>query len=104
MVIGKDSNTFQDDPTMLPTYPAILRSNQVEWVADGPGPIPPGQAVRVYVTLLDPPVVESTPGQGQRMAAALEKLAAGPASDQLSDPLGWERETRQDRPLPNREG
>jgi hypothetical protein len=87
---------------MLPTYPAILRANQVEWIADGPGPIPPGQAVRVYVTLLDPPMAEGS-DQGRRMAAALEKLGKSPAPEGLSDPLGWERETRQDHPLPDRE-
>jgi hypothetical protein len=88
---------------MLPTYQAILRSNQVEWIADRPDHIPPGQAVRVYVTLVDQPTAEAVPGQGSRMAAALEKLANRPSPEGMSDPVGWERETREDRPLPGRE-
>jgi hypothetical protein len=42
-------------------------------------------------------------GDGQRMAAALEKLASSGAFSELSDPSKWQRETRKDRPLPGRE-
>jgi hypothetical protein len=34
----------------------------------------------------------------------LEQLAAINALPDLTDPVAWEREIRQDRPLPDREG
>ena len=42
-------------------------------------------------------------GQGQRMSAILEKLAGRGGPEGISDPAGWEREVRQDRPLPGRD-
>ena len=40
--------------------------------------------------------------QRQRLAEALEQLAAlNPFSD-IADPVAWQREQRQDRPLPGR--
>ena len=50
---------------MLPTYPGVLRANQIEWLADGPDHIHPDQAVRVFVTLLDVPQTSASQ-QGQR--------------------------------------
>jgi len=83
-----------------PTYPGILLDNQIAWSGEEP-PVPPGRAVRVVVTLLE--AAESSSEQGQEMAAVLERLAALPANEDLSDPVAWQRETRQDRPLPGRE-
>jgi hypothetical protein len=40
--------------------------------------------------------------RGQRMAAALEQLAAIHALAEITDPAAWERENRQDRALPGR--
>jgi hypothetical protein len=86
------------------TYKAILRGNHLEWNEDAPDHLAPEDAVAVYVTILDEPVVPSTvTQQGQRMATALEQLAAVNALADLTDPVAWERETRQDRPLPDRE-
>jgi hypothetical protein len=85
---------------MLETYPAILRGNRLEWSGDGPGHLPPDQGVRVHVTILEK--VADTAERGRRMAAALEELAAIRALKDVTDPAAWERETRQDRPLPGR--
>jgi hypothetical protein len=85
---------------MLPTYPAILRDNRLEWSGDAPPNA--GAPVRVYVTLVEP--VPSPPtDQGARMAAALEKLAALNAFADITDPVAWQREQRKDRDLPGRE-
>jgi hypothetical protein len=83
---------------MLPTYPAYLRDNRLEWTGESPPatdrPIP------VHVTLLAP---NATPiEQGRRMAEALEKLATS-ALAQIEDPQAWEREQREERELPGRE-
>jgi hypothetical protein len=89
---------------MLNTYKAILRGNHLEWDGDAPDHLAPEDEVVVYVTILDEPAVTSAvTQQGQRMAAALEQLAAINALPDLTDPVAWEREIRQDRPLPDRE-
>ncbi|MGA9997757.1 MAG: type II toxin-antitoxin system ParD family antitoxin [Pyrinomonadaceae bacterium] len=41
--------------------------------------------------------------QGERMAAAMEKLASINALSDISDPSALQREQRQDRPLPDRD-
>ncbi len=86
---------------MLNTYHAILRDNRLEWAEKVPEHIKTGQAIPVYVTILDqasipPPVA----GQGKRMAEILERLAAINAFASIADPLAWEREMRVDRALP----
>jgi hypothetical protein len=89
---------------MLPTYQGVLRDDRIEWCGDSPGAILPGQGIAVHVTLLErTPALAKKEGSGQRMATALEKVAALAALDGIADPAAWERETRQDRPLPGRE-
>ncbi len=90
---------------MLATYQGILRNNRIEWSGEGPEKLPADQPVRVHVTLLEQIVPAAPPSdQGQRMAAALEKLAASQEVESIADPASWERETRQDRSLPGRDG
>lgn len=89
---------------MLRTYKAILRGNRLEWTGDTPECIPAEDQTNVLVTLLD----ERTPDalqadRGERMAEALEKLAATHALAEMENAADWEREMRQDRSLPGRE-
>lgn len=85
---------------MLETYPGILRDNHIEWSGEVPQLPPSREGVRVHVTILEGKHLPlHTPNQGQRMAAILERLAASSATGSISDPLAWERETRQDRPM-----
>jgi hypothetical protein len=87
---------------MLETYQGILRDNRIEWSGEAP-PLPAReQGVRVHVTLLEP-VTAPVPEQGRRMAEALERLAALAGVASVADPMAWEREMRQDRPLPGRD-
>ena len=97
------TSTEKSDLAMLLTYQAFLRANRIEWVADAPDHLAPDANVRVFVTLLDPPPATAAE-QGKRMAAALDKLAALPSNHALADPLAWQREMREDRPLSGREG
>jgi hypothetical protein len=85
---------------MLPTYPAILSNDHLQWTGDTPPPLPEG--VRVHVTLLDHPSILG-PSQGARMAAALELAAAHGGLTAIADPVQWEREQREERALPGRE-
>ena len=89
---------------MLTTYKAILRGDRLEWSSNAPAPLKPDQAVAVHVTILDEVIEpETLLAQGERMAAALAKLAALEIRAESIEPLAWERELRQDRVLPERD-
>lgn len=94
-----------ENQAVLTTYKAILRGNYLEWRSNVHVPVSPDRAVAVYVTVLDEPAApdESLKSQGKRMAAALEQLAQLHACAEITDPVSWEHERRQDRPLPGRE-
>jgi len=86
---------------MFNTYQATLRENRLEWAEKIPEHLMTGQAIRVYVTVLDqtPTITD----RGKRMAEFLERLAASNAFKDIEDPSEWQREIRKDRPLPGRE-
>jgi hypothetical protein len=83
-------------PTQPQTYRAILQGAQITWL-DTPPDLPPG--TEVYIAVAQP---TSKASRGQAMAAALEKLAQLNPFDNV-DPVAWQRETRQENPLPGRE-
>ncbi|MBA2345057.1 MAG: hypothetical protein H0V83_08240 [Rubrobacter sp.] len=87
---------------MQETYEAILRGDHLEWSGeDRPALSSHDRPVAVRVTILG----EAAPaGNGRLMAEALERLADMQALPNLPDPAAWEREARQERPLPDREG
>ncbi len=66
---------------------------------------PNERAVSVDVTIRrdDRSMASPTEHAGERMAAALEKLAASSATASIEDPVAWQREVRRDRPLPGRD-
>jgi len=89
---------------MFPTYKAILRGDRLEWSGDAPKHVGADHAVPVHVTLLDDPKADGIQSsRGARMAVALEQLAEIHALAEIENPADWERDTRQDRPLPDRE-
>jgi hypothetical protein len=89
---------------MLNTYQAVLRDNRLEWTEKVPEHIKMGRAIPVHVTILDQaPIPLSVADRGRRMAEILERLAAINAFASITDPLAWEREIREDRPLPDRD-
>lgn len=87
---------------MLPTYRAVLRGDRIEWGDDVPEQAHRKQAVSVFVT-----IVEKSPQtdleRGRRMVDALQRLAARGGPLEIGDASDWQREQRQDRPLPGRE-
>ena len=90
---------------MPTTYRATLHGNQLEWSDGRPQTLPEEQPIPVQVTILREKSLApaSDIEGGQRMANALEKIAQLNTFSQDVDPLEWEREQRQDRPLPDRE-
>jgi hypothetical protein len=89
---------------MQNTYKAILTGDRLEWSGDAPEISRENSPVAVHVTILDDDIhVTDVLTQGERMAAALERLAAIPAGEEITDPVAWEREIREDRVLPGRD-
>ncbi len=85
---------------MFMTYEAILEGDKLKWKGSVPQQVSAKGQIAVYVTLLEevPEVLEKQE-QGQKMAEALSKLAALNERS-IADPLLWQKELRQDRPLP----
>ena len=86
---------------MLMTYEAILEGNKLKWKGAAPRPTADKKEVAVYVTILETPPHEEPQAQpqGRKMADALAALAALD-NRSITDPLAWQEEARQDRPLP----
>lgn len=85
------------------TYRALLHGDRLEWLEEGPEPrtdVP----LRVHVTVLEQGSPAEAPTRGRAMAAILEKLAERRTFAAITDPVRWQRELRQDRVLPGREG
>lgn len=87
---------------MLPTYKAVLKGNQLQWLGEIPEALEAEQEVIVEVTILDEPAAARAE-RGQKMAEALRELAAINAFSYIDDPVAWQREMRADRPLPGRD-
>jgi hypothetical protein len=88
---------------MSQTYRANLIGNRLEWVGAIPHDLSQERSVPVEVTILALPGGVSDTERGSRMVAALTRIAERGGVEGIQDPVAWERETRQDRPLPGRQ-
>lgn len=87
---------------MLQTFEAKLKGNQLEWVDEMPKQVyDRPRSIYVYVTLREK--VDSETLRKQRLAEALDKLAAMDAVADITDPVAWLCCIREDRPLLFRE-
>ncbi len=84
---------------MTTTYQGTLDGDRIVW--DGPAPAA-GQKLRVQVTVVEPNQM-SDAERRRRMLEALEALAALPERSFPADAVAWQRDIRNDRPLPGRE-
>lgn len=78
------------------TYRAVVAGDRIEWIDGSPGP----GRLEVRVSLLSP-----SPGHARRREsaiAALERLASLGGIGGIDDPAGWQRQLRDERPLPGR--
>ncbi|CUS05811.1 conserved protein of unknown function [Candidatus Promineifilum breve] len=86
---------------MMNAYRAVLKGNRLEWMEEPPPEMANG-GVQVVVLMLENPV-GSYPSRGEAMAAALAGLAETGGPTSFGDPLVWQREIREDRPLYGRD-
>lgn len=80
-------------------YNAILRGDRVEWIDE----VPEGtDSARVQIVLAQEEQ-DTSQARGEAMARALEALADRGGIRAIAEPGDWQREVREDRPLPYRE-
>jgi len=82
-------------------FEAILKGNLLEWANEVP--TQGDRPVRVYVTLQEERSTLSAEFSRQKIVEILEKIAANNVFAEISDPVEWQRDLRQDRPLPGRD-
>jgi hypothetical protein len=85
------------------TYRALLHGNRLEWLEDAPES-QIDTPLRVHVTVLEQELPAEGHARGHAMAAILEQLAERRTFASITDPVRWQRELRQDRVLPGRDG
>ena len=85
------------------TYTALLRGDRLEWLGEAPEPQTEAP-LRVHVTVVEQEPPTEAHARGHAMAALLEQLAERRTFSAITDPVRWQRELRQERVLPGREG
>lgn len=82
-------------------FKAILKGNHLEWADEVPqqGDRP----IRVYVTLQEEGSITSDESRRKKIVEILEKIAQNNIFSDISDPVEWQRELRQDCLLPGRD-
>ncbi len=87
---------------MPETYKAILRGNKIEWETDAPKFLQKKKPVAVYVTVINENDESDLPN-GEKMAEALNKIAATGGVATIENASDWQREQRLERNLVGRE-
>jgi hypothetical protein len=85
------------------TYKALLHGDRLEWLGEAPEP-QTDRPLHVQVTGLEQEPPAERQARGHAMATLLEKLAERRTFSALTAPVRWQRELRQARVLPWREG
>ena len=85
------------------TYRALLQGDRLEWLEDAPES-QTDAPLRVHVTVLEQEPPAEGQARGYAMAALLEKVAERRTFSTITDPVSWQRELRQERGLPGRDG
>ncbi len=83
-------------------YKVIIRNDRIEWTTEPPAQARGGQPIHAQVRLLEEDDI-SKKERGLRMAQIMERLAQMQDTGLPEDPVQWQREEREDRPLPGRE-
>lgn len=83
---------------MSHTYRAILRGDHIQWLDKPPKS---RQSVPVHITLI--PREDERGTRGKAMAGALEALAREGGVKCVVDPVAWQKQVREDKPLLGRD-
>ena len=83
----------------MKTYEAIIDGDKFEWVGDRPATNGPTH-VQVKIALISE---NGTPNGAKLAQMAREFVARTGGITSIPDPVAWQREIREDRPLPGRE-
>jgi len=90
--------------SMLSTLKAVVQGDKIHWQEAVDKVLPSDHPVEVLVTILEGGINGLSPEErGRRRVAALERLAELNAFSQVQDPVKWQQESREDRPLPGRD-
>jgi len=84
-------------------YRALLHGDRLEWLGEAPES-QTDAPLSVQVIILEQESLSEEHARGPAMAALLEKLAERNTFSPITDPVRWQRELRQDRVLPGRDG
>lgn len=85
------------------TYSAILRGDRLEWIDQIPETVAQHREVKVQVTFEEEAAPVDERERGRRMAELLRAIAEKDPFADITDPVAWQREIREDRPLRGRE-
>ena len=86
---------------MLEKYRATIQGKTITWDDDVPGAIKLGESVEVVITLSNN-LEERSRQDTLRAVAALQSIADRGGIKLIPDPVKWQREIREDRPLHGR--
>ncbi len=86
---------------MSRTYKAVLSGDGIRWLGEVPEAVKRGSEVPVEVVVESEPSLRMT--RGERVAALFEELAATDPFREIEDPVAWQRELREERPLPGQD-
>jgi hypothetical protein len=95
------TRSYRARQTIVRLYKALLRGNSLEWIGEAPERSE-DYPITVEVTVLEESYPAEARSRGDEMAAILEKLAESGAVSDITDPVAWQRDLRQDRPLSSR--
>ncbi len=82
------------------TYRALLHGDRLEWLEEAPE-FRVEAPLQVHVTVLEQEIPGGIHARGHDMASVLEKLAQRHTFSEITDPVRWQRELRQEIPLLN---
>lgn len=88
---------------MLTTYKAKLHGSQIQWIDDSPSFATQNQDIEVLITILydshTDRMSEVIHDREEQIAECLEQIARTGGIVDIDDPVAWQRELRQDRPI-----
>ena len=87
---------------MLEKYRATIHGDIIEWDGQEPNGVMDDEGLKVEIIVVSKKKIWPK-SDGEKMAAALSEIASRGGIKSIPDPVAWQREIREDRPLPGRD-